>query len=287
MNTILNKAQIAGANAAELRLIESNSVRCIQLMASISLSSGLSHFGGLPLVPEDFQWPFSSELKTGQKVQYPESQYSAGPLAFVLQIDLSDISDLGEQVLPLPSKGILLFFASPQKVDHPHTGSFGPDWAVFYFPPGIPLGLAAPPKLPDNFTEIVVSQDKFILPCRAVEMSLGWSINPVVRYQISVASDIFPTNSPEHILGGFPNTLQSPIEGCGDYFPPEGSENLSPSLRAISIREDRDWTQLLQLDSDDAFAFSWLYEGRGHFMIRPDHLKSLNMEKVVLVTQTS
>ena len=287
MNPILEKAKAAGASAEEIKTIEASCVRCVHLHPAGVASGGRSYFGGVPLVPDGFRWPFSSEEKRKQKVRYSEEQYLAGPLTFIAQIDLEEVSSLAGRVLPLPAEGLLLFFATPQKVDHPHTGSVGPDWLVEYLPNRCPLAPAIPPILPAEFSEKVIGESRFVLPRRGLRMSVGWSVNATLRYKLPHLSSTMESPHPHHILGGFPDTLQSPIEGCGDYLPPEGVEKLSPGDRVAAIRNDKDWVQLLQIDSDDGFDFSWLYGGRGHIMIRPQHLAALSFDKVVLVTQVA
>lgn len=65
---------------------------------------GISRIGGKPLLPENFRWPYyEGECYDGERENRP--------LAFLAQIDLSEIADLDAEGL-LPATGVLSFFMS-------------------------------------------------------------------------------------------------------------------------------------------------------------------------------
>src|SRR5580658_3923047 len=122
-----------GANlAAELEaMLESVRRPAIHMLKTES--SAFSRLGGLPLVPPNFIWPRYKDL----------------PLAFLCQIDLAQIPNLGG-AHQLPASGFLSVFYDQEQ----STWGFDPadkgSWRVFYFeedrsalaPAAAPIGLA-------------------------------------------------------------------------------------------------------------------------------------------------
>ena len=76
-----------------------------------------SHFGGLPKLPPEFEWP-RAEVRAEVKTE-------TVALTFIAQIELSELSGMGSV---LPQSGTLYFFCS----SHFEDGS--PPCRVFYSP---------------------------------------------------------------------------------------------------------------------------------------------------------
>ena len=242
-------------------------------------TSSFARLGGLPLVPEGFVWP----------------RYKESPLAFICQIDLSEVPVIAGEP-GLPTRGYLSVFYDQEQ----STWGFDPadrgSWRVFYwdvprdalFPAAAPIGLYEQALFPAKPLSIV--------PIR----TYPGDSTPLIETLLSEAQfdayfdlrDSVYVGEPSHHLLGYPDAIQ------GDHMEVEcqlasqgvyvGDGRGYRDERLADIREGAsDWRLLLQIDSDDDADFMWGDVGRLYFWIRRSDLARAHFDDVWMVLQCS
>jgi len=254
------------------------SIRTPAIAISASAEAKLSRVGGLPSLSEGIPWP----------------QWKGKPLAFLCQLDLSEIPPECERH-GLPASGMLYFFYNQEQ----ETWGFDPkdqgSWQVVY----ASSPSTAPRAAPDGLGQDYVYTEKPVAfaPVETypdwqdvrVE-SLGLNDRQGDQY-VELCSAVFGDN-PAHHLFGYP----SPVQGndmdlecqlvshglyCGDA---SGYED----ERAKGLETGRnDWVLLLQLDTDDDVGMMWGDCGMLYFWIRKEDLAKGHFDKCWMILQCS
>jgi len=237
-----------------------------------------SQIGGLPSLPQNVPWP----------------EWKGAPLAFLCQLDLSEIPEICERN-GLPALGILYFFYCQEQ----ETWGFDPidkgSWRVVYT--NSPREKCTEHPAPDGLDPDFVYKKKSIV-FRPIETypdcqddridSLNLSDRQGDQY-VEVSTAVFE-GEPAHHLFGYP----APIQGndmdlecqlvsngvyCGD-----ASGYNSPQRKALEAHKS-DWVLLFQLDTDDESEMMWGDSGMLYFWIKKDDLKEARFENCWMILQ--
>ena len=267
------------------------------------LPIGASRFGGIPDLPEGFQWP----------------HYRGTPLTCLAQIHLSDVAQFDTEKV-LPETGWLYFFyediEQPWGYEPEEEGSF----RVVYIDETEPLVRAAPPEKRNG------NGDTYTYPvCRlhfSHEMQLpDWDDGPfedfnlkdILEKETEDAWDKYlefftevhghgfagmDDGDPHHHLIGYPQAIQTEMrQSCQavthgiheiDEIDEEETASENPHLQPLQAGA-QDWILLLQIDSDDnrqeGPGWMWGDVGRLYFWIRKQDLRARNFDAVWMFLQ--
>lgn len=256
------------------------------------LAVGASKIGGTPDLPPDMQWP----------------EWSNGPLSFICQIHLPDITPYDRDYL-LPHTGMLYFFYHynddadvytfmEERPDGP------PPWRVIYVESDVFQLVRTPAPA------ILSSEVELFAPC-AIDFSTELTIpdfdSPWLEKLGLTYDTLKPDAPPErkeefakflrlceqinslygdpnliHRSLGHPDTVQRDIMiECQTYANGQDlDEYLSQSTGMAHINEGaRDWVLLLQIDSDDDANMMWGDVGRIYYCIRREDLLKRNFNR--------
>ena len=259
-----------------LDFLKSLRIPAIAMLASAEAKH--SRIGGLPALPDDVPWP----------------EWKDKPLAFLCQIDLSEIPEASER-RGLPASGMLYFFYHQEQ----ETWGFDPkdegSWRVVY--ESTPSD--APCAPPDGLEKDYIYKEKPVV-LSPVETYPDWqddrvgdlNLNEIQSGQYDeLCSGVFGHN-PAHHLFGYP----SPVQGndmdlecqlvshglyCGDA---SGYQD----AQAKELETGRhDWILLLQLDTDDDTEMMWGDCGMLYFWIRKEDLVNGRFDKCWMILQCS
>jgi uncharacterized protein YwqG len=257
-----------------------NTLRIPSIALSASADGKLSRIGGLPSLPDNVPWP----------------EWKGKPLAFLCQLDLSEIpEDCNRQ--GLPTSGMLYFFYSQDQ----ETWGFDPkdkgSWQVIHASsPSLDNTICSAPhglkkdcvyaQRPLSFTSLETYPDWQDERVGALNLS-----DSQADQYIEICSSVFG-DSPAHHLLGYP----SPVQGndmdlecqlashgiyCGD-----ASGYQDPRARELEGGR-RDWVLLLQLDTDDDAGMMWGDGGMLYFWIRKEDLKEGRFDRCWMILQCS
>lgn len=270
-----------GLERAADRLVDL-ALPCIRLATAktddAAIAIARSKLGGSPDMPADLVWPTWDDV----------------PLAFLGQIQLSDLDRLQPLPTTLPRSGMLLFFYDAQQT----TWGFDPkdegSWKVFYSAePAASLARREPPAdLPDGGLYDACS----LAFSEAISLP-SWA-NPAVRAlqlsdrEFDIYSDLTERTEDEaarHQMGGHAIPIQDEMQlDCqlvshGIYLgDPSGYED----PRAEQLEPGAaDWRLLLQLDSDENAAMMWGDLGMLYFWIPQPALEAAAFDKVWMMLQ--
>jgi hypothetical protein len=232
-----------------------------------------AQLGGSPALPDDMEWPRSA---------------AGRPLGFVAGIDLSRVP-AGSLDIPVPAGGtLLLFYRDPSEDEGLHERFWisdplpvvePPTGRVVFVPDGTATtrrtepGAAAYVEVP-LAVEVIATGPDWEHP--ALERA-GAELSEADRTFLADAShgDDFGdeismrTEMPRHYLGGYAYPVQGPVEveaawqRLGSRLPYS-----DPAFRD----EARQWTSLVQIDSDDDAGMRWGDCGSLYWAIRRDDL---------------
>lgn len=249
---------------------------------------GLSHFGGVPDVPEGFEWPcFNTD-----SIDEPSGDVRLRPLAFLAQFDCEELAKYDRENL-LPHTGVLSFFYSIES----NRWGFDPEdfgcSRVYWFGNAEEL---RPAQLPEGLSEA------YRFPSLKIEMTAKNSWPDYDDLPQGVDADDYEEFFEEQNMDeeetiskllGWPNVIQSAMaEECelvtqGFYL--GGSEDkIPPKIRREASRNANEkWLLLFQLDTmtDDDFELMFGDDGRLYFWIRKEDLASRRFDRVWLVLQ--
>ena len=234
-----------------------------------------SKIGGVPDVPDGFEWP----------------SWKGKPLAFLAQIDLSALQAL-PSLSDLPKTGLLYFFY--YRADST-TGLYPADrgsWRVIYSPQSEQMTPAIKPEglMPDQ-----VFSEKLVDP------------RPMRSYPDSVRAGIDVTGAEEtaaqvedrlrreathgqeqHQVGGFPIPIQDDYMELSCQYASNGfyGGDFSADPKAAELEAGiEDWKLLLQLDSDNETGMMWGDAGFLYFWIRTPDLAKKDFSSVWMIYQ--
>ncbi len=207
---------------------------------------GASHFGGLPHIPDGFDWPVDSgELMT-----------------FVAQINLSDLTD---GTLGLPDSGWLAFFVGGAEA----TGS---ESVVAYFSDDAEISEFTPPEgvAFRNDRYLIGDPTNGVFPATPVKFKLSPSLAPFNLHAYD-DDDIIDAYIDLHgdLSVGLSHLRGNPYcDGdCIDFD---------------QFSKHKDWTLLLQVDSfDPVEEMCWWDNGKLCFLIRETDLKKRRFSKAI------
>ena len=241
--------------------------------------------GGWPDLPASIPWPFETERPLSGRDRFFNTQNtkSLGPLSFIAQLNLSEISALDEDGL-LPKSGWLYFFYS----DEQDVWGFDPrdssGFKVLYFD-GDRAEL-----MRNEFPEGLSKYSRFS-PCvlNAVrELSLpGFWSNEIDGFFRSAADrDAFYDLREDGIINkvlGYADAVQNEMElECeivtNGFYTGDGIKHDDPR-RKSEKQAVADWRLLLQVDSNDDCGMMWGDVGRIYFWIRKEDLLNRRFDK--------
>ena len=298
-NTVDGLAALAKKLGLPAGFVQRHGAAAVRLLSSASRDQvGASRLGGLPELPEGVEWP-RWDARDFDAKQLAESEQNAKdigvkfwveraarlrarssrcpvPLAFLAQLDLSELSGLPHG-LPLPQTGHLWFFYDlaerPWGYCATHRGSF----QVLYAEPGPVLKPREPPiDLPKQF----------VLKSKTLECRPTWTLpNSVDGVEASVQSaheklQALMDDSPAsvaHQVGGHPDQIQGNMQqACalvsrGVYLgkPPELAADELERLSA----DAGEWKLLLQLASDEELGWMWGQTGNLYWWMRESDIR--------------
>ena len=230
-----------------------------------------SKIGGCPAAPKDFVWPKREDGR---------------PLAFLCQINLAELQNMGQATKHLPKSGMLSFFYDVE--DRPSGFDAGDrhGWCVYYFPKQIKVSHFDEPEgneMPGFKIQFVEEQS---YPDPVSEATQELDRSDVSEYD--KFTDSCYEKAPYHRLLGHPQLI------LGDFF--EECEIASRGIESQVVREDaylaeevqqsaKKWALLLQLDSDERCNFMWGDNGTIYFCIEEESLKHSDFSNVWLIMQ--
>jgi uncharacterized protein YwqG len=230
----------------------------------------ISKLGGLPSVPDYFEWPV----------------WNGAPLQFLCQLDLGGLQRVARFEW-LPEAGLLSFFYDPEQ----STWGFDPNdcgsWRVFYFPTEtelFPLGKPNPTALPEVFLGFEAG-DSLPDPERT-----GLSRNQISDEAWKFLDSNRIGDTSHHQFGGWPSAIQNDgmelecqLASNGVYVgSPEGYHSVEAKHLA---EQSHEWRLLFQLDSDEDAGMQWGDVGRLYFWVREADAKNGDFSGVWMVLQ--
>ena len=238
-----------------------------------------SRLGGVPDLPEGFQWP----------------HWKNAPLAFLAQIDLAEIGQ--QSALPdLPDQGMLHFFYDQEQ----STWGFHPDdrgsWRVFYSRDSAELRRTDPPAAVAQHGRFDEQRVEFR------EVMTYPSLERLSEQPLQVSDETWDEidtlqgrdfkDLPRHQLGGLPNPVQGDAMELECQLASHGIDvggpagYTSPEAQALKSGA-ADWVLLLQLDTDDDTGMMWGDVGTLYFWIRTADLEARKFSDCWMVLQCS
>ncbi|RYG75475.1 DUF1963 domain-containing protein [bacterium] len=240
-----------------------------------AISVGASKFGGVPDVPEGFEWPQWNEI----------------PLGFLAQLNLDEIAPFDTENL-LPKSGLLSFFISFDEENEVWgAADQRQGWQVFHFEN---WGLARSEFMPDAQTVLpalkVLPEASWTLPFSSESVIAEFFDEDNLNFSEDVCegypgfySDFCELFSAANKISGWPNTLQNPIEPLcqaefasylkkQDYWDEGGVER---------------WRFVFQFDSNVYIEEDWLYVGVFYFWVRYYDLEIGDFSSTWLMQQIS
>ena len=223
--------------------------------------------GGNPELPVEMPWP---------------EWEGHGPLTFIASLDCAMI-DLPD--LPLPESGTLLFFYFDGQVDGGEAlaGAFAPgtqDGArLIYVPAGAvtkhrpaPEPIEPYMQLKLQATPVITAPERFG-PRNAVVFGDGTALDwdhPICADEFVEAMEEEVSVSPCHQVGGYPISVQGPVEYEVNGDDEEGAEG---------------WLLLAQFDTDRSFGMEWGDNGMLYWLIQEPDLVAGRFDRAVFTWQ--
>ncbi len=266
-----------------LKSIEKNEIVMQPIKSGKVTKADESKIGGLPYLPEDFEWPAYTFTDDG----------ITRPLSFLCQINLSEVKPFDKDNL-LPPSGMLYFFyeceAFKWGFDPEDIGSA----RVYYFENTdgfashkLPEDLADEYKMPEILVKFSSrsSYPRFEeLECYSdIECDFEEYDEMLATLGVNVEDD-----PEDHKLLGYADIIQNEMltecervtRGiyCGN---PEGYRDSSPEVADEIAASAKDWTLLLQLYTIETDDFEWMFGDCGmiYFYIRKKDLKEKRFDK--------
>ncbi|NUP05849.1 MAG: DUF1963 domain-containing protein [Polyangiaceae bacterium] len=236
---------------------------------------GTSRLGGLPDVPEDFEWPEGPTM----------------PLSFVGQISLTDVAPLASQS-GLPTSGLLLFFWDAAECAWGQDPSESDRFRVVFVRQGERLRRATRPErlvAPHRYARVefepvaVRPQREVTLPFprTAAARSLVTSDAEMQRYfdVYAKASKVWPAGrEPYHRMFGHPDAIQGDMTRRIAYALAGRSEEIDEAPLPAVEDDARAFRLLLQVDDNSSMDTQW-GSGRLFFWIREDDLAACRFDR--------
>jgi len=282
--TLCRKAGL-GARAADLLKAARPGVVLIPEPVDLDgLPLGASRIGGTPDLPDGAKWP----------------EWRDGPLSFIAQLNLEDLSRYPACGV-LPDSGHLLFFYHAEQ----KTWGFDPgdqgSWQVLHAPPGPPLKRVDPPRtLPDEgrFSACAIShRERLTLPPgeSPVFDALGFDEDQCEAYfellESLAENEELPGELGSSLLLGHPDQIQGDMQtecalvsggvSTGD------AAGWSDPRREVLEEEAPGWRLLLQVASEEAASMMWGDLGCLYYWIHERDLKARQFDRAWMILQCS
>lgn len=247
-----------------------------------------TRFGGEPLAPRDFQWPYFETASFDD----PSGEVKSRPLAFLAQFDCAELAKYDKENL-LPHRGVLSFFYSVE------SNRWGFDPAdkgcsqVYWFEERDDL-------VPAPFPQDLSADYRF--PALKISMKKEDSYPDYDDLPSEVDSDEYEEffeelNADEEDsvskLLGWPNVIQNAMaEECEliarEFYLGGDLREIPQEVREEASRGANDrWRLLFQLDTVEQDDFELMFGdcGRIYFWIRKEDLAARRFDRVWLVLQ--
>jgi len=241
---------------------------------------GQSKFGGMPDLPSTVAWP----------------DYQGHPLAFVAQINLSEIIQYDHDQR-LPSSGWLYFFFDANRYyDDELWKNHGKGSYQVIYDDGDISRLKRAAELGNldlkyiactlTFSEVLTLPDLYSYQ---VETILGWTYENHREHDQDIDAYykllelLIGDSSIDNRIFGYPNVIQGDVMVEAEA----AAHNLSWTECSYEQRgnEIKTWQLLLQVDSDDHAKMMWGDVGRLYYCIQAKDLSEKRFDAVVCVTQ--
>ena len=268
-----------------------NSVN-LEISGKTAYIRGATRFGGVPDVPENFEWPYFTTDGMDDKEVKPR------PLAFLAQFNLAEIALYDNENL-LPKTGILSFFYETDSMRWGYQEQDRGCAKVFWFEDVTALSAATcPSDLTDekrfpalniklkNQKSYPDGEDFYV----AHELDYRTTIDDFLAAEKALGVEI-PENCSK--LLGWANHIQGNMT-CDCELIDKGYDTTAvwnggmpkDQLRKIEL-DSLDWILLFQLDTVEHDGFELMFgdEGRIYFYIKKEHLLKKRFDKVWLVLQ--
>jgi uncharacterized protein YwqG len=236
-----------------------------------------TRLGGLPNLPEGFEWPHRN----------------GSAMSFVAQLDLEELSAFRD-VTRLPSAGCLFFFYNEKE------GAWGFDpkdfgsWSVLYSPTKMgDAQVDSPSELDEErrYLPKYLQASRVLTFPTSERLNLDLSDGPdsLIDAENETRKAEFKSQA-EHQIEGFPNPIQFDGMELECQLASNGLFVGDPSgydhpRRAALERGAADWRLLLQVDSDDDSGMMWGDSGILYFWIREQDLAKTDFSSVWMILQ--
>ena len=257
----------------------------------------VAYLGGLPLLPEDVEWP---EWK------------DHGPLYFVAALDCSQLpaADLD---LPLPASGQLLFFyfdgLGEGSVVYSDADSVVNGTRVLYIPEDAEIAERPAPQEMTPFPRLLLTGELIATapdnenpaliaaygdPNAPTTYCAYPTVDPEGTGFWEALDAVRREHRPQHQIGGYAMPVQGAVE-------PEGATVLYQASLEETVQDEdagdepdpaaikeiaAELVLLAQIDSDSRSGMSWADTGRLYWMIRRDDLTAGRFEQATFTWQT-
>lgn len=252
------------------------------------LPIGASRMGGVPDLPEGFDWP----------------RHGDRPLDFLCQIDLSEVQRHGP-LIDLPQEGWLAFFYDNKEQPWGHDPNTRDQWRVAFFDVG-PKELR---RLDHPATIAALQDGAFKFATRQLHMEAEACLPHVFdfvqpldleddeefddydRFLEETGTTCYPFSMNNRLLG-HPSIVQGDMRmNCSEVssgiFRSDPAGYRKARRGQVLLSDPKDWQLLLQIDTDcyDS-TWQWGLGGRLYYWIREQDLAAENFDAVWLVLQT-
>jgi hypothetical protein len=257
--------------ADAIRALARPSVRLVATKADdATIPIGASKIGGAPDLPAYFKWP----MREGRR------------LAFIAQIELTDLRRFPPVAPELPREGLLSFFYDAEKQPWGRPDEFG-GWFIANHVP------IAKHRHSDAATFRSCSLEMFAeLTLPPVRSALARSLPADAFERYGDLHDTFTSvyrrrpraDGEIHRVGGHPDAIQGDMTRRIVYG--EHGVDLDATDPALEA-EAREWLLLLQLDSDHRANMMWGDLGRLYFWMTDTHFRGGHWDEARLQLQCS
>lgn len=255
------------------------------------IAIGASKMGGRPDLPASLEWPSETERipnENDNRYQTERANKSCGPLSFIAQIDLTEVSCLDEDEF-LPKQGFLYFFYTPDQdvwgFDPQDSSGFK---VLFFDGDRSELTRVDFPEQLDKYSRFTPRK---LNAYSEVSLPSRYTINAIFEPE-SDYDKYFDKIICEGLINkmlGYANAIQNEMElqcemvANGLYL--GTSEAYQDPRRAEFEARSSQWRLLLQVDSNDECGMLWGDVGRIYFWIRESDLLAKQFDKCWLIYQ--
>jgi uncharacterized protein YwqG len=235
--------------------------------------------------------------------EYVPPMARSAPLAFIAQIDLEALRPADRASIDLPDAGRLLFFydTGEMPIGFDPADAVGSKLIWDTTPRGDLVRTSAPSGFATTAFGEAASFPAAALRSELALSPLSIGTDHIDKLRISKRArsqyedflfereELEDSNTPQHQLGGWPNTLQGPMEIEAElvsrgYNVGDGSIFRGSEARDIRKRKTR-WVLLLQIDSDSKTDMMWADAGILYVWIPAEELKARNFDKIWVTMQ--